>query len=263
LSFHPLSRWHFWLPDIYQGSNLASLGFLSAPAKVATFGLLGFLLWGPFASLHEVWTPWLLGAAACSAVFGNFQAIVQTRLKCILAYSAVANAGFILLCLLLDRSWAFLFYLVAYGITTLGLIAAFMALGTATADVDEISDLQGLGKKHPWIAAGLTVLLFSLAGIPLTAGFAAKFAVVYESLKTGFEPAPGAIAVLTASVAMGLVSFFFYFKLVRALWLPNGFPQESDIRRYPTWNSRFVLVLSVAAVLALGLLMRLPGTPLP
>jgi NADH:ubiquinone oxidoreductase subunit 2 (subunit N) len=97
----------------------------------------------------------------------------------------------------------------------------------------------------------------------LTAGFAAKFAVVYESLKTGFEPAPGAIAVLTASVAMGLVSFFFYFKLVRALWLPDGFPPESDIRRYPTWNSRFVLVLSVAAVLALGLLMRLPGTPLP
>ncbi len=259
---------HLWLPDIYEGSNLASLAFLSVPVKVASFGLLALLLWGPFAYLYKIWTPLLLTAAFCCAIFGNLQAILQVRLKRLLAYSAVANAGFILLSLLLNTVWVFIFYLVVYGLTTLGILAAFMALGAGIPTSIRSTDLRGMGKKYPWISAALTLLLFSLAGIPVTAGFAAKFAVISQAFSPGMAPAHGLFFVLIASVVLGLVSFYFYFKLVRALWF--GHPAEEDasesatatLPRHRGWNSLFVLTLCAVAVLGLGLLMRLPGIPL-
>ncbi len=258
-----IAPFHFWLSDVYAGTNMASLGFLAAPAKVATFGLLGLLLWGPFAPLNTAWTPILLVVAAACAVFGNLQAILQTRLKRILAYSSVSNAGFILLSLLLDKAWAFMFYLVAYGFATLGMMAAFMALGTATSDVDEIEDLRGMGAKHPWVSTGLTWMLFSLAGIPLTAGFAAKFAIISEGLKPGMVTVPGLIPVLVMSVMFGLISFFFYFKIVRALWLPHDeMVPKLHQRRDPEWNPLIILGFCSLAILFLGILMRLPGTPI-
>jgi len=255
---------HFWLPDVYEGSNLASLAFISVPAKVATFGLLGLILWGPFGFLNHTWRPILLGVIACSAVFGNLQAIAQVRLKRLLAFSAVANAGFILLTLLLNTAWAFLFYVVTYGLTSLGLLAAFMALGTEHADVDEVDDLRGAGKTHPWLASGLTLMLFSLAGIPITAGFAAKFAVISESFRSTLSHSRGFMIVLIGSGGLGPLSFFFYFKMVRALWMPMESETESavEIERSRGWNAIFVLGFCVVAVVFLGLLMRLPGTPL-
>ena len=253
---------HFWLADVYEGANMASLAFLSVPVKVASFGLLGLMLWGPFAFLSPTWKPVLLAAVVCCAVFGNFQAIAQTRLKRLLAYSAVANAGFILLALLLNSAWAFLFYLVVYGLTSLGLLAAFMALGTDVADVDKLEDLRGVGKKHPWLASGLTLMLFSLAGIPLTAGFAAKFAVISEAFKPNLMLPHGFYAVLITSVVLGLISFFFYFKLVRSIWLSPEEESSEEVPRQLGWNAIFVLSLCAVAIVGLGLLMRLPGTPL-
>jgi NADH-quinone oxidoreductase subunit N len=267
---------HAWLPDVYQGTNLASLAFIAAPAKVVLFGLAALLLWGPFAYLHETWKPLLLIVALLSAVFGNFQALAQTGVngqgglvKRVLAYSSTVNAGFILLALFLDSAGAFLFYLMAYGVTVIGVIAALMALGTRGADVDVTGDLRGLGRLHPWIAGGLTVLLFSLAGIPLTAGFAAKFAVISEALVPGFEPARGLLPVLIASVVLGLVSFVFYFRIIRALWLPyeKGSKDMSSgeasavAPRAPGFSAAFVTGLCVFLVLLLGVLMRLPFMP--
>jgi len=81
-----------------------------------------------------------------------------------------------------------MFYLLVYGLTTLGVLAALMALGTRVADVDDLGDLRGLGRTHPWLAGGLTLMLFSLAGVPITAGFAAKFAVVSEAFAPGLAP---------------------------------------------------------------------------
>ncbi len=253
---------HFWLPDVYEGSNLASLAFLSVPVKVASFGLLALMLWGPFAFLNATWKPVLLATVVCCAVFGNFQAIAQVRLKRLLAYSAVANAGFILLSISLNSVWAFLFYLVVYGLTSLGMLAGFMALGSRVADVDKLEDLRGVGKKHPWLAAGLTLMLFSLAGIPLTAGFAAKFAVISAAFKPGLLLPQGLLAVLITSVVLGLISFFFYFKLVRSMWLTPEVEVSEAIPRQLSWNAIFVLSLCAAAIVFLGLLMRLPGTPL-
>jgi NADH-quinone oxidoreductase subunit N len=262
-----VAPFHAWLPDVYQGSNLASLAFIASPAKVVLFGLIALLLWGPFAYLHETWKPLLLVAALLSAVFGNFQALSQRSLKRVLAFSSTVNAGFILLALFLDSAGAFLFYLMAYGITVIGALAAMTVLGTSTADVEDADDLRGLGRRHPWVAGALTVMLFSLAGIPLTAGFAAKFAVAAGAFAPGLQSAPGFVPVLVASVVLSLVSFVFYFRIVRALWLlpaPEGGSGSSgafEAPRAPGFNALFVTGFCVFLVLLLGVLMRMPGMP--
>src|SRR5690606_10135614 len=178
-----VAPFHNWLSDVYQGTNLASLAIISAPVKVAVFGMLGMLLWGAFEPLADLWKPVLLLGAAVSAAMGNLQAVVQTHLKRLIAYSAVVNAGFILIGIVVNSVPIVVFYLGTYGAMTLGTWAAFMAMGSRKADVDNLSDIAGMGKSNRWLALGMTVILLSYAGIPLTAGFAAKFGVVLEALR--------------------------------------------------------------------------------
>ncbi|HLP40453.1 MAG TPA: NADH-quinone oxidoreductase subunit N [Fibrobacteria bacterium] len=257
-----VAPFHQWLPDVYQGTNLASLAIISAPVKVAVFGMLGMLLWGPFEPLAGTWKPVLLGGAAFCAVLGNLQAIVQTNLKRLVAYSAVVNAGFILIGILVDSVPVVVFYLGAYGFMTLGSWAAFMAMSSRKADVDELSDLVGMGRRHRWLALGMTILLLSYAGIPLTAGFAAKFGVVLEAMRPEADLPPYTFWVVLLSVMAGLVSFYFYFQIMRALWLQQPAPDSAaalGAKAELRWNYIFVLALSVGVVLALGMFMKLPG----
>jgi NADH-quinone oxidoreductase subunit N len=252
---------HNWLPDVYQGTNLASLAIISSPVKVAVFGMLGMLLWGAFEPLAELWKPVLLAGAAASAVMGNLQAIVQTNLKRLVAYSAVVNAGFILLGILVNSVPIVVFYLGTYGIMTLGSWAAFMAMGTKRADVDVLADVAGLGRTQRWVALAMTIILLSYAGIPLTAGFAAKFGVVLEALKPEAYLPRWTLAVVYLSVAAGLVSFYFYFQIIRAMWMQSP-PLDAVERRggaSVAWPYAFVLVLSVVVILSLGMFLRLPG----
>ncbi|MEO6095320.1 MAG: NADH-quinone oxidoreductase subunit N [Fibrobacteria bacterium] len=253
---------HSWLPDVYQGTNLASLAIISSPVKVAVFGMLGMLLWGAFEPLSDLWKPVLLVGAAISAIMGNLQAVVQTNLKRLIAYSAVVNAGFILLGILINSVPIVVFYLGSYGITTLGSWAAFMAMGSRNADVDELSDLAGMGKTNRWLALGLTIILLSYAGIPLTAGFAAKFGVVLEALRPGANLPAMTLPVIFLSVCGGLISFYFYFQMVRAMWLQSPTAEAAERRAKGTdlrWNYAFVLILSVIVILSLGMFVRLPG----
>jgi NADH-quinone oxidoreductase subunit N len=253
---------HSWLPDVYQGTNLASLSIISAPVKVAVFGVLGLLLWGTFWPLADLWKPVLVIGAALSAIVGNLQAITQTNLKRLVAYSSIVNAGFIMLAILVGNTRILLFYLGSYAIMTLGSWAAFMAMGTRKADVDELSDLAGLGKTHRWLAFAMTLILLSYAGIPLTAGFAAKFGVVLEALRPDADLPRMTLPVVFLSVVAGLVSFYFYFQIVRAMWLQPA-PADASERRSGgaelRWNYIFVITLSVVLILSLGMFIRLPG----
>ena len=252
---------HSWLPDVYQGTNLASLAIISSPVKVAVFGMLGMLLWGAFEPLSDLWKPVLLFGAAASAIMGNLQAIVQTNLKRLVAYSAVVNAGFILLGILVNSVPVVVFYLGSYGIMTIGTWAALMAMGTRKADVDELSDVAGLGRTQRWVALAMTLILLSYAGIPLTAGFAAKFGVVLEAMKPDAWLPRGTMAVVFLSVAAGLVSFYFYFQIIRAMWLQSPPLEAVERRNAPAvrWPYAFVLGLSVVIILSLGMFLRLPG----
>ncbi|MDB5103214.1 MAG: nuoN [Fibrobacteres bacterium] len=257
-----VAPFHSWLPDVYQGTNLASLAIISSPVKVAVFGMLGMLLWGCFEPLADVWKPVLLIGAGLSAIMGNLQAIVQTNLKRLVAYSAVVNGGFILLGILVNSVPIVVFYLGSYGIMTLGSWAAFMAMGSKKADVDTLSDLAGMGKSNRWLALALTIILLSYAGIPLTAGFAAKFGVVLEALRPGTDLPRMTLPVIILSVCGGLVSFYFYFQIIRAMWLQSASAEAAERRAGGTdlrWNYAFVLILSVVVILSLGMFVRLPG----
>ncbi len=256
-----VAPFHSWLPEVYLGSNFASLAMIGGPAKVAIFGLLGILLWGPFQPLYEFWKPLLILGAACCAVIGNLQAIAQTQVKRLLAYSAVANAGFILLAIVTGGREAILLYLAAYGLTSMGAFAALMAFGTDKADVDELSDLLGLGRRHPFLATLFTLVLLSYAGIPLTAGFAAKFGVALEFFRPGAIYGQAAIAVLVLSLGTSMISFYYYFKIVRAIWMKpeSSLDQELAVQRDWKLSTGFALALCVVAVLALGLTMKVPG----
>jgi NADH-quinone oxidoreductase subunit N len=252
---------HLWLADVYQGVNLASLALIAAPAKVALFGMTALVLWGPFHYLHETWKPVLFVIALFCALFGNLQAVLQTRIKRLLAFSSVANAGFLLIAICLDAFSPFLFYLMTYGLTTLGILAALAALGTRTADLEEIDDLRGLGRRHPWISGALTVMLFSLAGIPLTAGFATKLSLAAGAFAPDFRPAFGLVPVLAISVIFSLVSFYFYFKMVRALWLQPAPADASTEPRALDFGALLVTGFVALAILAMGVLMYMPGMP--
>jgi NADH-quinone oxidoreductase subunit N len=142
---------------------------------------------------------------------------------------------------------------------TLGSWAAFMAMGTRHADVDELSDVAGLGRTQKWVALAMTLILFSYAGIPLTAGFAAKFGVVLEALKPDAYLPRWTLAVVYLSVAAGLVSFYFYFQIIRAMWLQSPPLDAPDRRGAVRWPYAFVLTLSVVVILSLGFFLRLPG----
>lgn len=256
-----VAPFHSWLPEVYLGSNYASLALVGGPAKVAVFGLLATLLWGPFQPLYETWKPMLLAGAACCAIIGNLQAIAQTQLKRLLAYSSVVNAGFLLLALVTGGRDTIVLYLAFYGFTTVGTLAALMAFGTARADVDELSDLLGLGRRHPFLATLFTVVLMSYAGIPLTAGFAAKFGVALEFFRPGALFGQAALVVLVLSLTLSLISFYYYFKIVRAMWMKPENSAEQEITAPRNWrfSTAFGLVLCVVAVLALGLTMKVPG----
>jgi len=256
-----VAPFHNWLSDVYQGTNLASLAIISAPVKVAVFGMLGMLLWGAFEPLADLWKPVLLLGAAVSAAMGNLQAVVQTHLKRLIAYSAVVNAGFILIGIVVNSVPIVVFYLGTYGAMTLGTWAAFMAMGSRKADVDNLSDIAGMGKSNRWLALGMTVILLSYAGIPLTAGFAAKFGVVLEALRPDAGLPAMTLWVIFISVVGGMVSFYFYFQLVRAMWLqgPDSKSADGGIVRDVRWNYAFVLILSVFVILSLGMFARLPG----
>ncbi len=259
---------HSWLADVYQGTNLASLAIISSPVKVAVFGMLGMLLWGPFEPLASVWKPIIIFGALCSALMGNFQAILQTSLKRLIAFSAVVNGGFILFGILLNSASIVVFYLGSYGVMTLGSWAAMMAMGSKHADVDTLSDLTGLGRSRKGLALALTIILLSYAGIPLTSGFAAKFGILLEAFRPDADLPRFALCVLGISVVAGLVSFYFYFKIVRAMWIQK--PLETTLQTQVQnqlqktagemrWNYIFVLAISIVVILSLGMFIRLPG----
>ncbi len=258
-----IAPFHTWLPDVYQGTNLASLAFISSPVKVAVFGMLALLLWGPFAPLGSLWQMALLAGMVVSVVAGNLQALTQMSLKRLIAYSAVVNGAFVLLAILAKSPNALVLYLAAYGLMSLGAWAAFMAMGTKSADVDELSDLTGMGASHRWLALGLTVVLFSFAGIPLTVGFAAKFAVLYAAVHAIPTLPAGTVAVLVLLVLSSLVSFYYYFQIVRSIWFAKVEPATSvpvaGLQRTLLWNYATVLAIVVFLALTLGFFPRLVG----
>jgi NADH-quinone oxidoreductase subunit N len=213
---------HVWAPDVYQGAPTPITGFMAACTKVAAFGALLRVSYVGFGQLAADWRPVLGTVAVLTMLVGAVLAVTQTDLKRLLAYSSIANAGFVLVGILaVSRAGAStaMFYLVAYGFAVLGAFAVISLVRDREGETPHLSRWAGLGRSSPVVAGIFTLVMLALAGIPLTGGFTAKFAVFSAAL------AAGEVWLVIAGVVSSLVIAFPYLRVVVMLWLSE--PSES------------------------------------
>ncbi len=202
---------HMWTPDVYQGAPTPVTGFMAAATKVAAFGALLRLLYVVLPGLRWDWRPVMWGIAIVTMLGGAIVAVTQTDIKRLLAYSSIAHAGFILAGVIATTGEgvsAVLFYLLAYSFTTIGAFAVVTLVRDAGGEATHLSKWAGLGRRSPLVAAVFAVFLLAFAGIPLTSGFAGKFAV----FKAAAEGGAGALVVV--GVISSAIAAFFYIRVI-------------------------------------------------
>ena len=250
---------HMWVPDVYQGAPTAVTLLIGAAPKLAAFAIVVRLLVEGMLGLAVDWQQMLVVMSVASMALGNIVAIAQTNLKRLLAYSSIAQMGFMLLGLCsgvvnsntLSAGNAYsssMFYMVAYVMTTLGSFGLVMMLSRQGFESEQIADLKGLAKRNPWFAGVMTVFMLSLAGLPPTVGFYAKLAVLQALVSTNVT---GLIVLAVVAVVLSLVGAFYYLRVIKVMW----FDEPADDRLVAsTGEVRTLLSLNGAAVLLFGIL---------
>lgn len=230
---------HFWTPDVYDGSPSVFTAFMATIVKAAAFIAFFHLFQDAFGSVQPSWQLIAGLITAATLLVGNFTAVFQQSLKRLLAYSSIAQAGFMMLALVALNGRAkegLLFYATAYTLSSLGVFAVMMTLKDFS-----LEGINGLGNKKPVLAAVMTLFLFSLAGIPGTAGFLAKFLLITAVLQTGQLFWLVILAVLTAAI-----SVFYYFRVVQSMYFKSGDPQLQEVSR-----ERIVLLVLLSLLIIL------------
>jgi NADH-quinone oxidoreductase subunit N len=269
---------HLWAPDTYEGAPTPAAAFIASVSKVASFALLisistvtlhfldsfhttGFVTFTVIPAgvprppivfgFRSTWPLILAVLSVASMVLGNFAALAQTSVRRLLAYSAIAHAGYILLGLAF-YSWsnrsanAVLYYILTYGLTTIGAFGVVSVVERATGS-DRLDSFLGLHKRNPLLAAVLGVLFLSLAGIPPLVGFWAKFNLFAAVLGVSAGPIPFALVAL--AVAMSAVSLYYYLQVLKRAYVMPAI-DETPIKAHPVTMA--VLVAIAAAVVVLG-----------
>ena len=237
---------NMWVPDVYQGSPSPVSAFMSVGAKVAGFAALLRIFVMAFPSLSAEMTPVLWGIAALTMLVGNVLALAQNNIKRLLAYSSIANAGYLLMALVPYASGqasansvaAMLFFFAAYALTSLGAWAVVVALEQAEGQGLSIDDYAGLGRKYPWLALAMTVFMLSFTGVPLTLGFWGKFFLFRAAVQGGFT------GLALVGLLTSLLSAYYYLRVVVVMFMRAGEPQV----RNEMWLGLTAGVLAVAVV---------------
>ena len=263
---------HLWAPDTYEGAPAPGAAFIASVSKVASFALLigigtailhvfgtvRVALVGPtcglpsrYFGMSEPWSLILLILAVASMVFGNLAALVQGSVRRLLAYSAIAHAGYILLGLAYfsygpRSAEAILYYVVTYGLTTVGAFAVVDVIERATGS-DRMDAFLGLHKRNPLVAFVLLILFLSLAGIPPLVGFWAKFNLFAAVLQVSRGVVP--FAIVAVAVAFSAVSLYYYLQVLKRAYVMPAV-EESPIRIHPV--TLLVLLAVSAGVIVLG-----------
>ncbi len=214
---------HTWAPDAYDGAPTPVTAHLSVASKVASFAVLIRLLLFTLSPARAIWEPMIAFAAVASLTIGSIATLNQSRLKRFFAYSSIAHVGYVLLGFVANTPAGLkgvYVYLLIYAVMNLGAFTLLISLRRHGVSGEWISDLRGLSKNQPVHAALFVVLLLSLAGMPPTAGFLAKYFIFLALIETGHVT----LAVIAA--AYTAVSLYFYFRLVREMYLSDGEPAE-------------------------------------
>jgi NADH-quinone oxidoreductase subunit N len=209
---------HLWTPDVYQGAPTPVTAFMASCTKVAAFAAMLRVCQVALQPMTWTWQPVLGVIAGASMVIGAVIGITQTDMKRMLAYSSVAHAGFILLGVLAmsERgASATMFYLLTYGMATIGAFAILTVVRKGDGEASHVSDWAGLAKRSPVLAASMSLFLLSFAGIPLTAGFIGKLSVFTAAMESGL-----AALVVLAMVATAVTAFF-YLRIVVVMYFAD------------------------------------------
>ncbi|MDZ4777344.1 MAG: NADH-quinone oxidoreductase subunit NuoN [Alphaproteobacteria bacterium] len=207
---------HMWTPDVYEGAPTPITAFFAAAPKLAAVALLARVLYGPFAGLEDQWRQVIMALAGLSLLIGAFIALAQTNIKRLMAYSSIHNMGFALMALAAGTekgASAALIYMTIYLPTTIGAFAGILAMRRDGKDVETIEDLSGLASRKPWLAMLLTVIFFSVAGIPPLAGFFGKLVTFQAALDAGLWP----LAVIAALATV--ISAAYYLNIIKVMWV--------------------------------------------
>lgn len=249
---------HMWVPDVYQGAPTSVTLLIGGAPKFAAFAITIRLLVEGMLGLAIDWQQMFILMAIGSLLVGNVAAIAQTNLKRMLAYSTIAQMGFIVLGLsagvvsgnTLSAANAYssaMFYLVAYVLTTLGTFGLIMFLSRQGFESEEVADLAGLARRAPWVAGVMTVFMFSLAGVPPMIGFFAKLSVI-QALVTTNQALYIWLAVI--AVLFSLIGAYYYLRVVKVMWFDDP-GQTAPVQQGQGVTA--LLALNGAAVLLFGL----------
>jgi NADH-quinone oxidoreductase subunit N len=240
-----LVPFHMWTPDVYEGAPAPVAAFIATSSKGAMFALLLRYFGGTAIHPGGALFPVFAAIAAASMFTGNLLALLQNNVKRILAYSSIAHLGYLLVAFLASGTMAATavgYYLSTYFVTTLGAFGVIAILSGKEGDTDMIADYRGLVWRSPWIAGVFTVMLLSLAGIPLTAGFVGKFYVVAAGVGSGLW---FLVLTLVINSAIGL---FYYLRVVTALFAQGEEEKEHAAEAIPAAAGLVMLVLTVLLV---------------
>jgi NADH-quinone oxidoreductase subunit N len=250
---------HLWAPDAYEGAPTPSAAFIGAGSKVASFFILAKILTLGFAGTEGSavwhgyiagWTPAIAVVAAFSMVLGNLTAIVQSSVKRLIAYSAIAHAGYMLLGVLsntVPSHNALMFYVITYAITTIGTFGVVAVVEEATGG-DAIKNFAGLSRRAPVLSLCLLVFLLSLGGIPPLAGFTGKFLLFSAAVGAGEHL--GLLWLVILAIAMSAVSFYYYLLVLKQAYVEDAAADAPAIRT--PFFTMLALVLLAALVVLLG-----------
>jgi NADH-quinone oxidoreductase subunit N len=231
---------HFWTPDVYDGSPTVFTSFMATIVKVAAF--IGFirLFDNAFGKMHEQWQLLIAVITASTLLIGNITAVFQQSVKRMLAYSSIAQAGFMMFGLFALNTWSregFILYAAAYSLATIGIFAILIKMKDYTFD-----GFNGLARQEPLLALLATIFLFSLAGIPLTAGFFSKYYMLMAAVRDGRY-----FWLVIFAILMAAVSVYYYFRVIQAMYFKDGNPEVSAV------SGSFKTMLLVAALLVIVL----------
>ena len=241
---------HAWVPDVYQGAPTPLVAFMAAGTKIAAFGALLRLLYVAVPALKMEWRPVLWVIAILTMVLGTVTALTQKDVKRLLGYSAVAHTGFLLTGVIAANDAGLtgtMFYLAAYGLTTIGAFAVVgMVRGRDGTEAGELTRWAGLGRRHPVTAVVFAAFLLALAGIPLSSGFIAKFAVFKAAIEGG------AVPLVVVGVVASVVAVYFYARVIVLMFFTEG---PEDAAEVAPSSPLSVTVVAIAAIgtVALGL----------
>jgi NADH-quinone oxidoreductase subunit N len=240
---------HMWTPDVYQGAPTPITGFMAAATKIAAFGALFRVLYVALIGSVDIWRPVLDSVAILTMLVGGVLALTQRDIKRLLAYSAVLNAGYVLIALASASAAgesSALFFLAVYGVAMIGAFGIVTLVRDPGGEATDLSRWAGLGKRSPVPAGLFTLFLLAMAGIPLTSIFDGKFAIFQAAIANG-NTSLVVVAVLASALAA-----FFYLRVVVVMFFSEPLP-DGPVIAVPSVATKSALALTAFATLAIGI----------